>query len=46
MKPINTLNQTAAAQVAVKPTNRKARMLAKLNTIGKRLALSGTAQYK
>jgi len=58
MKPINTLNQTAAAQVAVKlnqtaaaqvavkPTNRKARMLAKLNTIGKRLALSGAAQYK
>ncbi|GAA60971.1 hypothetical protein P20652_2845 [Pseudoalteromonas sp. BSi20652] len=46
MKPINTLNQTASAQVAVKPTNRKARMLAKLNVIGKRLALSGAAQYK
>ena len=45
MKPINTLNQTAA-HIAVKPTNRKARMLAKLNTIGKRLALSGTSQYK
>ncbi|WP_198022424.1 hypothetical protein [Pseudoalteromonas sp. S3431] len=46
MNPINTLNQTASAHIAVKPTNRKAKMLAKLNTIGKRLALSGAAQYK
>ncbi|MDO6637386.1 hypothetical protein Q4540_14825 [Pseudoalteromonas carrageenovora] len=46
MNPINTLNQTADTHVAVKPTNRKAKMLAKLNRIGKRLALSGAAQYK
>jgi hypothetical protein len=46
MNPINTLNQTAAAHVAVKPTNRKAKMLAKLNRFGKRLALSSAAQYK
>ncbi|GAA79830.1 hypothetical protein WNY97_16765 [Pseudoalteromonas fuliginea] len=46
MNPINTLNQTASAHIAVKPTNRKAKMLARLNTIGKRLALSGAAQYK
>ncbi|WP_188085493.1 hypothetical protein [Pseudoalteromonas fuliginea] len=46
MNPINTLNQTASAHIVVKPTNRKAKMLARLNTIGKRLALSGAAQYK
>ena len=46
MNPINTLNQTAAAHVAVKPTNRKAKMLAKLNRFGKKLALSSAAQYK
>ena len=46
MNPINTLNQTATTQVAVKSTNRKAKMLARLNTIGKRLALGGAAQYK
>jgi hypothetical protein len=46
MNPINTLNQTAITHTAVKPTNRKAKMLAKLNRFGKKLALSGTAQYK
>ncbi|WP_372761936.1 hypothetical protein [Pseudoalteromonas sp.] len=46
MNPINTLNETAATHVAVKPSNRKAKMLAKLNRYGKKLALSGTAQYK
>ena len=46
MNPINTLNQTAATHVGVKPTNRKAKMLAKLNRFGKKLALSSPAQYK
>ena len=46
MNPINTLNETAATHIAVKPTNRKAKMLAKLNRFGKRLALGSTAQYK
>lgn len=46
MNPINTLNQTANTQIAVKPTNRKARMLAKLNRYGKKLALGGAIQYK
>ncbi|WP_338365881.1 hypothetical protein [uncultured Pseudoalteromonas sp.] len=46
MKPINTLNQNAAAQVGVKPANRKAKMLAKLNRMGKKLALNSAAQYK
>ena len=46
MNPINTLNQNAAAHVAVKPTNRKAKMLAKLNRYGKKLALGGAVQHK
>ncbi|AXV63868.1 hypothetical protein D0907_00540 [Pseudoalteromonas lipolytica] len=46
MNPINTLNQNAATHVAVKPTNRKAKMLAKLNRYGKKLALGGAVQYK
>ena len=46
MNPINTLNQTANTQIAVNPTNRKAKMLARLNTLGKKLALGGAAQYK
>jgi len=46
MNPINTLNQNAAAHVGVKPTNRKAKMLAKLNRMGKKLALNNAAQYK
>ncbi|MBQ4834457.1 hypothetical protein J8L70_14505 [Pseudoalteromonas sp. MMG010] len=46
MNPINTLNQSATTQVALKPANRKAKMLAKLNRFGKRLALSSAAQYK
>ena len=46
MNPINTRNQTATTHVAVKPTNRKAKMLAKLNRYGKKLALGGAIQYK
>tara|TARA_Y100000782_G_scaffold80198_1_gene86564 strand:- start:194 stop:460 length:267 start_codon:yes stop_codon:yes gene_type:complete len=46
MNPINTLNQSAATHVAVKPTNRKAKMLAKLNRYGKKLALGGAVQHK
>ncbi|WP_404341577.1 hypothetical protein [Pseudoalteromonas mariniglutinosa] len=46
MKPINTLNQTAATHVAVKPTNRKAKMLAKFNRYMKRVALVSETQYK
>ena len=46
MNPINTLNQNAAAHVGVKPTNCKAKMLAKLNRMGKKLALNSAAQYK
>ncbi|MCF2917360.1 hypothetical protein L1266_14330 [Pseudoalteromonas sp. Cn5-37] len=46
MNLINTLNQNAATHVAVKPTNRKAKMLAKLNRYGKKLALGGAVQHK
>ncbi|MFY8274537.1 hypothetical protein AAEU32_10480 [Pseudoalteromonas sp. SSDWG2] len=46
MKPVNTLDQTVAHQVAVKPSKRKAKMMAKLNRFGKELALSGVVRYK
>lgn len=46
MKPVNTLNQNAATHVAVKPSNRKAKMLARLNRYSKALALGGVIQYK
>ncbi|WP_200909646.1 hypothetical protein [Pseudoalteromonas porphyrae] len=46
MNPVNTLNENAATHVAVKPANRKAKMLAKLNRYGKKLALGGAVQYK
>ncbi|MBS3797064.1 MULTISPECIES: hypothetical protein [unclassified Pseudoalteromonas] len=46
MNPVNTLNQTAASHVAVKPSKRKAKMMAKLNRFGKELALSGVVRYK
>jgi hypothetical protein len=44
MNPVNTLNENAATHV--KPTNRKAKMLARLNRFGKKLALGGAVQYK
>ncbi|MBB1397959.1 hypothetical protein [Pseudoalteromonas sp. SG44-8] len=46
MNPVNTLNENVATHVAVKPTNRKAKMLARLNRFGKKLALGGAVQYK
>ncbi|MBB1292437.1 MULTISPECIES: hypothetical protein [Pseudoalteromonas] len=46
MNPVNTLNENAATHVAVKSTNRKAKMLARLNRFGKKLALGGAVQYK
>ncbi|MCQ8879659.1 hypothetical protein NQT69_16780 [Pseudoalteromonas shioyasakiensis] len=46
MKPVNTLNQNAATHVAVKSSNRKAKMLARLNRYSKALALGGVIQYK
>ncbi len=46
MNPVNTLNQSAVGQVAVKSTNRKAKMLAKLNRYGKKLALGGAVRHK
>jgi len=46
MTPVNTLNGTATAPAAAKSTNRKAKMLARLNQYGKALALGGVIQYK
>ncbi|MDP2633455.1 MAG: hypothetical protein ACPG5Z_13535 [Pseudoalteromonas sp.] len=46
MNTVNTLNQNTAAHVAVKPTNRKAKILKRLNQYGKALALGGVIQYK
>ena len=46
MNPVNTLNQTAENHVAVKPSKRRAKMIAKLNRFGKELALSGVVRYK
>jgi len=46
MTNLNVSNSNQLNIETVKPTTRKQRMLAKLNSYGKKLALAGAVRYK